>query len=303
VDTGGPCGTGADSGRVLSFAMRHQVLRTPARVLAKLRCFSGGIQAPGVPAGPTTACARTGCGKPLRVRSPTLVNACPPPRWLADEGRLVYIQAMPRLREVSRDEADPFVRRIYELLFGERDPVREPGTETGSPGNWWTVFALSPDCFRHAVLGFQLYRSPDRKLDPQLRELGQLRAGWARGSRFVFSQHCKAARTAGLDEARIAAVPHWQTADVFTPVERAVLAYTDCLVLDGGRTPDGVFAALQSHLGDEEILELTYVTTLYEMHATICRALRLEYDDVDERVTEVAAPGGPAMDVMRMVDS
>jgi alkylhydroperoxidase family enzyme len=107
----------------------------------------------------------------------------------------------------------------------------------------------------------------------------------------------------GLDEAKIAAVPHWQTAGVFAPAERAVLAYTDCLVLDGGRTPDGVFAALRNQLGDEEILELTYVTALYEMHATICRALRLEYDDVDERVTEVAAPGGTAMDVMRMVDS
>src|SRR5262249_24154774 len=131
---------------------------------------------------------------------------------------------MPRLREVSRDEATPFVRQIYQMLFGERDPVRDPGTETGSPGNWWTVFALSPDCFRHAVLGFQLYRSPDRKLDPKLRELGQLRAGWARGSRFVFSQHCKAARTAGRDEAHIARGPHGQPADVFTPVERAVLA-------------------------------------------------------------------------------
>jgi len=75
------------------------------------------------------------------------------------------------------------------------------------------------------------------------------------------------------------------------------------ILLDRGRTPDGVFAALQSHLGDEEILELTYVTSLYEMHATICRAMRLEYDDVDERVTEVAAPGGAALDVMRMVDS
>jgi hypothetical protein len=39
------------------------------------------------------------------------------------------------------------------------------------------------------------------------------------------------------------------------------------------------------------------------MHATICRALRLEYDDVDEPVTEVAAPGDGAVDVMRMVDS
>ena len=31
---------------------------------------------------------------------------------LAREGGVVYIQAMPRLREVSRDQADPFVRQI-----------------------------------------------------------------------------------------------------------------------------------------------------------------------------------------------
>jgi len=70
----------------------------------------------------------------------------------------------------------------------------------------------------------------------------------------------------------------------------AVLAYTDCLVLDGGRTPDGVFAALKQHLSDEEILELTYVTTLYEMHATMSRALRTEWDDRDDPVVEVPGP-------------
>src|SRR6185369_6098246 len=209
---------------------------------------------------------------------------------------------MPRLRQVPRNEIHERGRPIYDMLFGARCPVAEPGTATGSPGNWWTVFAGVPDCFDHAVQGFAFYRSPRRKLDPKLRELGQIRAGYARGSRFVFSQHCKAARALGLDEARIAAIPHWQTAGVFTPAERAVLAYTDCLVLDGGRTPDGVFAALQSNLGDEEIFELTYITTLYEMHATICRALRLEYDDVEEHVTEVVAPSGAAIDVMRMVD-
>ena len=32
-------------------------------------------------------------------------------------------------------------------------------------------------------------------LDPALRELGQTRAGWLRGSQFVFSQHCKSCRT------------------------------------------------------------------------------------------------------------
>jgi len=84
---------------------------------------------------------------------------------------------MPRLRQISRDEAHPSAKRLYKMLFGDRDPVKSPGTATGTPGNWWTVFALVPDCFDHAVAGFGLYRSPNRKLDPKLRELGQIRAG------------------------------------------------------------------------------------------------------------------------------
>lgn len=210
---------------------------------------------------------------------------------------------MPRLHQVPRDEAHDAAKTVYGMLFGDRDPVAEPGTATGTPGDWWTVFAGVPDCFDHAVAGFQFYRSPKRKIDPQLRELGQIRAGFARGSRFVFSQHCKASRSVGLSDEQVEAIPHWQVAECFSPIQRAVLAYTDCLVLDGGRTPDGVFEALRAELSDEEILELTYVTCMYDLHATMCRALRLEYDDVDERITEVPAPEeGGAADVMSMVD-
>ena len=106
----------------------------------------------------------------------------------------------------------------------------------------------------------------------------------------------------GLKEEQVAAIPHWQTATCFSPVERAVLAYTDCLVLEGGRVPDGVFEALRAHLSDVEILELTYVTCMYEMHATMSRALRLEYDDVDDRIVEIAAPADASQDVMAAVD-
>ena len=193
---------------------------------------------------------------------------------------------------------------MYEMLFGERDPVAEPGTATGTPGNWWTVFALVPDVFNHAVAGFGLYRSSRRKLDAKLRELAQTRAGYARGSQFVFSQHCKAARSVGFSDKQVAAIPAWHTSDAFSPLERAVLAYTDELVLAGGRVADGTFEALRASLSDEEILELTYVTLTYELHATMCRALRLEYDDVDDPIVEVPAPGDAAesLDVMSAVD-
>jgi alkylhydroperoxidase family enzyme len=197
---------------------------------------------------------------------------------------------------------NPYADQIFDILFGDRDPVKQPGTATGTPGNWWTVFNIVPDAFEHTTQGFQFYRSDKRQLDPKLRELGQTRAGFSVGSQFVFSQHCKASRDAGLSETQIEAIPHWQVADCFSELERAILAYTDALVLQRGRVPDGVFAVLKAHLSDEEILEFTYVTCTYMMHAVMSRALRLEYDDVEERVSEIAAPEDGSMDVMSMVD-
>ncbi|MDB5470081.1 MAG: carboxymuconolactone decarboxylase [Caulobacter sp.] len=200
---------------------------------------------------------------------------------------------MPRLREVPRAEVDQGTGlRMYNLLFGDRDPVSEPGTATGTPGNWWTVWAGSPDALHHACQGFGYYRSPDRKLDPVLRELGQTRVSWTMESQFGYSQHCKSLRGLAVSEERIEAIPHWQVADCYTDDERAVLAYSDCLSSQHGRTPQPVMDRLKSFLSDEEILELTYITTLYVMHAIMNRALRLEYDDVDERIVEIAAPEG-----------
>lgn len=200
---------------------------------------------------------------------------------------------MPRLRQVPLGEADAAVAApLYAQLFGSRDPVAEPGTATGTPGDWWTVFANSPATLKHAAQGFAYYRSPERKLDPVLRELGQTWAGWATGSQFVFSQHCKSLRGLGVSEAKIAALPVWQTSDVFDARERLVLAYADRLVCHQGRVPDALFAEVKAAFSDEEILELTYITCLYQMHAVMSRALRTEFDDRDDPVVEVPAPEG-----------
>jgi alkylhydroperoxidase family enzyme len=179
---------------------------------------------------------------------------------------------------------------MYDRLFGDRDPVAEPGTATGTPGDWWTVFANSPDVMEHACRGFALYASPDRKIGPELRELGQTRAGWLVGSQFVFSQHCKACRAYGFSEEKIEALKSWPVSDLFEPVERALLAYTDGLVLAFGRVDQGVIDALREHLTDEQIMEFSYITMMYTMHAVISRALHLEFDNREDPIVEVAAP-------------
>lgn len=208
---------------------------------------------------------------------------------------------MPRLRQISKSEATGNVKKFYEALFGDRDPVAEPGTATGTPGNWWTVFALVPYIFEHATNHFGMFgmfaSESISKLDNKVRELGIMRAGYTRGSQFVYSQHCKAARRFGITDEQIKAIPHWQVTDVFDAKDRAILAWTDALIYDGGRASDELFEALHSHLSDEDILELTYHIMGYNLHAVCCRALRLEFDDVPERIKEVPVPAeGEAAD-------
>jgi alkylhydroperoxidase family enzyme len=198
---------------------------------------------------------------------------------------------VPRLQQISRDDTDSkLVLSMYKRLFGDRDPVKDPGTATGTPGDWWTVLANSPDVLEHACRGFGLYASPDRKLKPRLRELGQTRAGWLVGSQFVFSQHCKACRAYGFSEEKIEALKAWSTSDLFDEKERALLAYTDALVQGFGRVDDGLFDVLHEHFSDEEILEFTYITMTYAMHAVMSVALRVEFDDRVDPIVEVAAP-------------
>ena len=72
---------------------------------------------------------------------------------------------MPRVKLVSRDQAPPEVRRLYDQMFGERDPVAQPGTSTGTPGNWWTAWANVPGI----LAAFSAFPAAQSTLDPQLR--------------------------------------------------------------------------------------------------------------------------------------
>ncbi|MBL8554942.1 MAG: carboxymuconolactone decarboxylase family protein [Phenylobacterium sp.] len=198
---------------------------------------------------------------------------------------------MPRVKLVPREEATADVKALYDQIFGAaRDPVAQPGTATGTPGNWWTAWANVPGILK----AFSAFPMAEASLDPHLRELAILRTGYGRGSHFVFSQHCKAARRLGVPEEKIEAVPYWQVVDLYSPTERAVLAYVDGLILQDGRVHDRLFEILRKHLSDDHILMLSYFVSMYSLHATTTKALRLEYDDVPERVVEIPAPESPA---------
>lgn len=197
---------------------------------------------------------------------------------------------MARLSRVAKSRASGVVAEYYEKLFGDRDPVESPGTDTGSRGDWWTTYALVPPVFEHAVAHFKIFGmfSDQSKsiLEPAIRELGILRAAYVAQSAFVFSQHSKVARSVGVSQQKIDLIGCWQCSDAFSKREKVVLAYADCLLHHHGRVADELFRGLKKQLSDEEILEFTYHTLLYFGYAISSRAFRLEYDDVDSAMVE-----------------
>jgi alkylhydroperoxidase family enzyme len=195
-----------------------------------------------------------------------------------------------RLKQVSLEQASPEVRKIYQDFFGDRDPVAQPGTATGTPGDYWTTFALVPDLLLQARNSLMALLAPGRALDARFRELAIVRTGIVGDSRFEYSQHLKVARMVGVPEEKLQAIKGWATSDRFEPAERAVMAATDELV---GRNlvEDATFAELKVYFTDAQILELFYVIGLWRMHGMIVRALHLEYDnDTTARMREVPAP-------------
>jgi alkylhydroperoxidase family enzyme len=195
-----------------------------------------------------------------------------------------------RLKQVSLNEASPEIKKIYKDFFSDRDPVAQPGTATGTPGDYWTTFALVPDLLQQARDSLMALLQPKRALDARYRELAIIRTGIVGDSRFEYSQHLKVARMVGLPEEKLQAIKGWATSDKFDPAERAVMAATDELV---GRNlvEDATFAALKRHFNDPQILELFYVIGLWRMHGMIVRALHLEYDhDTTARMEEIPAP-------------
>ncbi|MFZ0660861.1 MAG: carboxymuconolactone decarboxylase family protein [Candidatus Binataceae bacterium] len=197
---------------------------------------------------------------------------------------------MGRLKQVSLGEASPEVKELYQQFFGDRDPVKNPGTATGTPGDYWTTFALVPDLLFQARNSLMALMQPGRKLPAKLRELAILRTGIVGDSRFEYSQHLKVARMVGVADDKLAAIKSWAVADKFSPAERAVMQVTDEIV---GRNlvEDESFAALKEHLDDAQIMELFYVIGLWRMHGMIVRALHLEFDgDTTARMKEVPAP-------------
>ncbi|MER1967608.1 carboxymuconolactone decarboxylase family protein [Castellaniella sp. GW247-6E4] len=99
-------------------------------------------------------------------------------------------------------------------------------------------------------------------LDPLLYELVKTRASQINGCAYCLHMHTTDARKMGETEMRLYLLNAWRESSLYTPAERAALAWTEALTLVAQTgAPDADYDGLREHFSDKQIVALTLLIT------------------------------------------
>ena len=154
-------------------------------------------------------------------------------------------------------------------------PPRDPSSPKGL--NAMGVLAHHPELtdaynqlIRHA-----LYFTT---LTPRDRELLVLRVAHVRGATYEWAQHVYQAGVAGLSAEEVARVRKGPDAPGWDPLERALLAAADELVVDA-RIADPTYATLSATFDSQQIMDVVFTVGVYDTFAMAMRTFDVELDD------------------------
>jgi AhpD family alkylhydroperoxidase len=131
----------------------------------------------------------------------------------------------------------------------------------------------SPEAYQ-AMLALSKYTN-ECGLDATLLELVKTRASQINGCAFCLQMHTRDARKLGETEERLHLLPAWRETALYTPRERAALAWTEALtLLTHGHAPDDVYADVRAQFDEAEIAKLTLAIAVINSWNRIAVGLR-----------------------------
>jgi AhpD family alkylhydroperoxidase len=142
---------------------------------------------------------------------------------------------------------------------------------------------IAPDGYK-AMSGLQAYVN-GCGLEASLLELVKIRASQINGCAFCIAMHTQDARKLGESDDRMHLLNAWEEAPVYTPRERAALAWTEAVTLvTEGHVPDAVYEEARKHFSEKELVDLTYAVMTINAWNRIAIAFRKQ-----PRVTRASA--------------
>jgi AhpD family alkylhydroperoxidase len=136
--------------------------------------------------------------------------------------------------------------------------------------------AAAPQAYA-AVRGVERYIQ-SCGLEKSLIELVKMRASQINGCAFCLDMHSRDARHNGETEQRLYVLTAWRESPLYSPRERAALAWTECLTrVASDGAPDDVYAALEAHFSPKEIIDLSVLIGVINLWNRLAIGVRAQH--------------------------
>ena len=162
----------------------------------------------------------------------------------------------------------------------DMQPKPDAGSPTG-PAQRLNYALQSPQAVKKlSELGAVLASG---SIEESIRDLVEIRASQLNGCAFCIDMHVKKAKIHGERELRLHHVAAWRESHLFTPRERASLAWTEVITrLPDGGVPDEVYTRVRGELSEKEIADLTFVVVAINAWNRLSVAFRTVPGSLDE---------------------
>jgi len=115
-------------------------------------------------------------------------------------------------------------------------------------------------------------------LDKRLIELVKMRASQINGCAYCLAMHSKELRRLGETEQRIYLLNAWEESPLYTPRERAALAWTEALTrIADTHAPDAAYDEVRAQFDDKELVDLTTLIGMINVWNRLAISLRYQH--------------------------
>jgi 4-carboxymuconolactone decarboxylase len=172
---------------------------------------------------------------------------------------------MARIQPVPKDKAGPMVRLVYAFMpramrkLTGRAPARGDGAE---PIGIW---AYQPKMLT-GMGRFQGAVRKGRDVDERIKYLVELKGAQMIGCEYCVDLGSQICRNSGFSDDELLALPRYRDSDLFTEREKTVLDYTAAVMRTPVDVTDELFARMQEHFTDKQIVEITVLLTMVNLN-------------------------------------
>ena len=171
---------------------------------------------------------------------------------------------MARIQGVARNQARPMVKLVY--WFVGKGMRKMTGREAahGSGIEPIEIWAHQPKM----MSGMGKFQGAVRKgsaVDERLKNLIELKGAQMIGCEYCVDLGSQICRNSGLSDEELLALPRYRRSELFTEREKLALDYTVGVMRTPVEVTDELFARMQEHFSDEQLVEITAHLTVVNL--------------------------------------